>query len=306
MKRALQLARNGEGHVSPNPMVGAVIVSKEGRIIGEGYHAQFGGPHAEVNAVASVREEDRHLLPDSTIYVTLEPCAHYGKTPPCANLIVSSGIKKVVIASPDPNPLVAGKGVKILRDAGIEVTEGVLREEADELNKRFMTSHKKHRPYILLKWAQSADRFMAAIDEEGKPTPVKFSNKLSQVWMHRERAHSDAIMVGRNTLKTDKPRLDSRLWGGKDPKRIDCCHDMDLESLIKDLHTQGITSLMVEGGGKLLESFIRKGLYDEIRIETSPILLKEGINAPAIPENVYLLSSGKIRDNKIETFRVSE
>lgn len=216
MHRALQLASGGEGRTAPNPMVGAVIVA-EGRIIGEGFHHTYGGPHAEVNAVNSVSEADRHLLQKATIYVTLEPCSHYGKTPPCAKLIIDSHIPKVVVGAPDPNPLVAGRGIRMLREAGTEVTEGVLLEECLEINRRFMTAQTHGRPWILLKWAQSADGFMAAFNECGDSVPVKLSNPLSSVWMHRERAMVRAIMVGSNTLSIDNPRLDVRLWAGKIP-----------------------------------------------------------------------------------------
>lgn len=282
MRRALLLARGGEGRVAPNPMVGAVVVA-DGRIIGEGFHRTYGGPHAEVNAIASVKDTDRHLLPVSTIYVTLEPCSHYGKTPPCSKLIIDSKIPKVVVGAPDPNPLVAGRGIKMLRDAGVEVKEGVLLEECLAINRRFMTAHTLHRPWIQLKWAQSADGFMAAIDGEGKPRPVKFSDSLSSVWMHRERAMAEAIMVGANTAAIDKPRLDVRLWGGKNPVRIECGPHEDLPALMEKLRANGITSLMVEGGPTLLRSFIREGLFDEIRIETSPVALGRGLAAPELP-----------------------
>lgn len=306
MRRALLLARGGEGRVAPNPMVGAVVVA-EGRIIGEGFHRTYGGPHAEVNAIASVKDADRHLLPMSTIYVTLEPCSHYGKTPPCSKLIIDSKIPKVVMGAPDPNPLVAGRGVKMLRDAGIEVKEGVLLDECLEINRRFMTAHTLHRPWIQLKWAQSADGFMAAIDDEGKPRPVKFSDTLSSVWMHRERAMAEAIMVGANTAAIDKPRLDVRLWSGKNPVRIECGTNENLPDLMKRLKADGITSLMVEGGPTLLRSFIREGLFDEIRIESSPVVLGQGLAAPELPfadGNALKTATREIcRGNTITVFR---
>ena len=165
MARALQLARGGEGFVSPNPMVGAVVTAR-GRIIGEGFHRAFGGPHAEVNAIASVAEADRHLLREATIYVTLEPCSHYGKTPPCARLIIDTGIPRVVTGAPDPNPKVSGRGIRMLREAGIDVTEGVMLKECLDINRRFMTAQRLRRPYIQLKWAQTADGFIAGLDEE--------------------------------------------------------------------------------------------------------------------------------------------
>lgn len=303
MRRALQLARGGEGRVAPNPMVGAVVVA-DGRIIGEGFHRTFGGPHAEVNAIASVREADRHLLHEATIYVTLEPCSHYGKTPPCAKLIIDTGIPNVVVGAPDPNILVAGRGVAMLRDAGINVREGVLVEECMVLNKRFMTAHILGRPWILLKWAQSIDGFMAGIDNEEKPYPVKFSSPLSSVWMHRERASVQAIMVGRNTLEIDKPQLDVRLWAGKDPIKVDCPHNADIPKILESLHLSGINSIMVEGGPTLLRSFLVQGLFDEIRVETSPVALGRGLKAPALPDNLPAALSSSIeecRDNIVST-----
>lgn len=284
MRRALQLARLGEGLVSPNPMVGAVIVAADGRIIGEGYHHRYGGPHAEVCAVNSVREADRHLLKGSTIYVTLEPCSHYGKTPPCAKLIIDTGIPRVVVGSADPFPEVSGRGINMLRDAGVEVVENVLRDECDALNVRFLTAHRLRRPWIQLKWAQSTDGYMAGIDEEGKPYPIQFSTPVSSVWMHRRRSMVDAIMVGRNTLEIDHPRLDCRLWPGNAPRRVKPRHD--LEEQMRELYKDGITSLMVEGGPTLLQSFINLRLYDDIKIETAGKKLGAGLPAPNINERL--------------------
>lgn len=278
MLRALQLARLGEGLVSPNPMVGAVIVSSDGRIIGEGYHHRYGGPHAEVNAINSVKDEDKHLLPESTIYVTLEPCSHYGKTPPCAKLIIDTGIPRVAVGSADPFKEVAGRGIRMLRDAGVEVEEDVMREQCDALNVRFLTAHRKQRPWIQLKWAQSSDGFMAGIDKDGKPYPVKFSTPVTSVWMHRRRSMVDAIMVGKHTLEIDRPRLDCRHWPGDAPRRIEPRHD--LKQQMKDLYDEGVTSLMVEGGPTLLQSFIDKGLYDDIQVEVSEKKLGTGLPAP--------------------------
>lgn len=302
MRRALQLARGGEGRVAPNPLVGAVVVAR-GKIIGEGFHRTFGGPHAEVNAIRSISDADRTLLPESTIYVTLEPCSHYGKTPPCAKLIIDSGIPKVVTGAPDPNPLVAGRGIRMLREAGIEVTEGVLLKDCLEINRRFMTSQTLHRPWILLKWAQSADGFMAAFDDEGNPRPVAFSSPLSAVWMHRQRANVMAIMVGANTDRIDNPRLDVRFWGGKNPLRIVAEGHTDCREIVEGLHSQGIQSLMVEGGATLLRSFIRAGLFDEIRIETAPMALGAGLRAPELPDGLSLVSSERCRRNEIYIFR---
>ena len=290
MKRALQLAQNGEGRVSPNPMVGAVIVH-DGRIIGEGYHAYYGGPHAEVNAINSVKPEDLPFLKDSTIYVTLEPCAHYGKTPPCASLIVEKGIPNVVVGTLDPNPLVAGKGIKILNDAGISVKEGILEKECQEINRRFMFAQTSERPWIILKWAQSSDGFIASYDVNGQSIPVKFSSPVTSVWMHRGRSKVDAIMVGSNTESIDHPRLDVRLWGGNSPKKIVAKNSLDLDLFLKDLRKEGVTSLLVEGGAELLNSFISKGLYNEIRVETAPMILHEGLKAPLLPQDIKLVES---------------
>lgn len=282
MKRALQLARLGEGLVSPNPMVGAVITAADGRIIGEGYHHQYGGPHAEVCAVTSVRPEDRHLLAGSTIYVTLEPCSHYGKTPPCAKLIIDSGIPRVVVGSADPFPEVSGRGIRMLRNAGVEVVEDVLRKECDALNVRFITAHRLKRPWIQLKWAESADGFMAATDDDGNPVRTQFSGPMSAVWMHRRRSMVDAIMAGSRTLEIDRPRLDCRHWPGKAPRRIMPEHD--LKAQMERLYAEeGITSLMVEGGPTLLQSFIDAGLYDDLRIEKTKKKLGKGLPSPNFP-----------------------
>lgn len=302
MWRALQLARFGEGRVAPNPLVGAVIVADD-RIIGEGFHATYGGPHAEVNAINSVKDSDRHLLSQSTIYVTLEPCSHYGKTPPCAKLIIDTGIPRVVTGAPDPNPLVSGKGIRMLREAGIAVTEGCLLKECLDINIRFMAAQTYNRPWIQLKWAQSADGYMAGIDSKGGFYPVKFSSSLSSVWMHRQRAAAEAIMVGNRTKAIDHPRLDVRLWAGKSPLIVDCPHNANLNELIKMLRQKGINSLMVEGGATLLQSFISLGLYDEIRIEEAPFTLGEGLPAPHIPGHMKVRERILCRHNIISIFR---
>ncbi len=306
MHRALQLARLGAGHVSPNPMVGAVITAADGRIIGEGWHRRYGSGHAEVNAVASVSETDRHLLPESTIYVTLEPCSHYGKTPPCAKLLIDNHLRRVVIGASDPNPLVSGRGVRMLREAGIEVTEGVLADECRALNSRFMTAQILGRPHITLKWAQSADGYMAATDNDGKPYPVQFSTPVTALDVHRLRAVSDAIMVGTETLLADNPSLNTRLWPGSSPRPVLFKSERlphyatvmqrnpilldpnrPLEDNMHSLWTDyGISSLIVEGGPTLLRSFIEAGLYDRIRVETSDKILGSGIMAPKELKNM--------------------
>lgn len=298
MRRCLQLARCGEAGAAPNPMVGAVVVC-DGRIIGEGFHRQCGGPHAEVNAIKSVKE--KHLLCRSTIYVSLEPCAHYGKTPPCADLIIRSGIPRVVIGCTDPFAKVNGLGIKKLQDAGCEVEVGVLEEACQELNRRFFTFHEKHRPWILLKWAQSEDGYISG--KEG--ATVSFSNALTQTLVHRLRARCQAILVGTDTAILDNPSLTTRLWQGDNPLRLTIdrhgrlpadLHLKDgstptviysnesLEEILADLYERGIQSLMVEGGAKLLQSFIDEELWDEARIETAPFSIEKGTKAPLLKD----------------------
>lgn len=354
MRRALQLAALGAGNVSPNPMVGAVIVA-DGKIIGEGFHRCYGEGHAEVNAVASV--PDRSLLRGATIYVTLEPCSHYGKTPPCAKLLVECGFGRVVVGVRDPFPQVSGRGIAMLRDAGIEVTEGVLEEECRHINRRFFTAHSKCRPWVLLKWAQSADGFIDATragnfspatpagsckgtapaglcendpiagNSTGTLTvgkPVKFSTPLTTMLMHRERAMVDAILVGANTVALDNPSLTVRGWSvRRQPLRVvlarhtpispdarlltdglpTLIYSTDLNAVLADLYHRGITSLMVEGGSTVLQSFIDARLYDEVRIETAPITLGSGIKAPTLPaESVSLQSHKAYGTNTIDVF----
>ncbi|MDE7441897.1 MAG: bifunctional diaminohydroxyphosphoribosylaminopyrimidine deaminase/5-amino-6-(5-phosphoribosylamino)uracil reductase RibD [Muribaculaceae bacterium] len=318
MERALQLAAYGAGFVSPNPMVGAVIVAPDGRIIGQGWHRRYGGPHAEVNAVNSVAEADAHLIPESTIYVTLEPCSHYGKTPPCSLLLIQKKIRRVVVGSPDPFPLVAGRGIKMLREAEIEVIEGFMQEECDWLNRRFITAHTYHRPYILLKWAQSADGYMASLP----PAPVQFSGPITGALMHAHRALSDAILVGVNTILVDNPTLTTRHWPGNSPRPVtfnsprlkkqenpSCAPvalsnedgsrspmilsneklilldpSKPLETSMHDLYEHhGITSLLVEGGPETLRRFLDLNLFDAIRVEIAPIELGTGLPAPSLP-----------------------
>lgn len=304
MARALQLARQGEGHVSPNPMVGAVIVAR-GRIIGEGFHRRYGEGHAEVNAIASVAPADAPLLHESTVYVTLEPCSHYGKTPPCARLLIERGVRRVVVGTLDPFEKVAGRGVAMLREAGIEVLTGVLERECRHLNIRFITAHTRRRPWVMLKWAQDANGYMGDGDRR-----VTFSTPETLRLMHRERSRVDAIMVGARTVALDNPSLDTRYWSGRSPLRVvldehlsimhiqpapklltdgrptlvynairsdtsgavefvrlDNCHDLD--AILADLYSRGITSLMVEGGPTVLRAFIDANLDDRRRIETA-------------------------------------
>lgn len=307
MERALQLSLYGGTFVSPNPFVGAVITAS-GRIIGEGYHRMFGTPHAEVNAIASVKAEDRPLLKEATMYVTLEPCSHFGKTPPCSNLIIDTGIPRVEVAVEDPFPKVQGSGIERMRQAGVKVEVGLCADEARHINRRFFTAHTLGRPYVLLKWAQSADGYIGG---EGG-TPVRLSTPYTQILMHRERAFYDAIMVGTNTLLSDNPRLDCRLWPCREPqerplkvtfesdrltgnsrlekgRHVKKQRDENLLSFLNRLYSEhGITSLMVEGGAETLEYFITSGIYDEIRVETSPILLGSGTRAPRLPSRLRL------------------
>jgi len=280
MQRCLQLATHGKGFVAPNPMVGAVIVNNN-LIIGEGYHSRYGGPHAEVQAIASVKNEK--LLKDSTLYTNLEPCSHYGKTPPCIDLICEKQIPRVVIGQEDPFPEVSGRGIKKLRETRVEVVCGIMEEECKELNKRYLTYTILHRPYIILKWAQSSDGFIDRHREEndGK-SPVKFSNTFTQILVHKIRAEEEAIMVGTRTLIFDKPALNVRYWKGKNPERIIVDSNQSLQQQIGFLYERKIQSLMVEGGAKLLQSFLNENLWDEIQIEIAPFQLKDGVSAPKI------------------------
>ena len=297
MQRCLQLAANGIQGARPNPMVGAVIVA-EGRIIGEGYHVRCGEGHAEVNAFASVRPEDEPLLKDATIYVSLEPCAHYGKTPPCANLIVSKGVKRVVVGCIDPFAEVQGRGIAKIRQAGIEVTVGVLEQECKWLNRRFFTYHSKHRPYIILKWAQTSNGF---IDDGGHA--LQISNEQTQMLSHKLRAEEDAILIGHTTDVREHPQLTVRYWVGPNPKRIVLTRQRPLPQLMDDLYQHGIQSLIVEGGRQTHESFIQAGLWDEIRVETAPVVVSDGTRAPQLPSDVVLMSSREYDGNLLTSYR---
>lgn len=295
MQRCLQLAQNGRQNAKPNPMVGAVIVV-DGRIIGEGYHVRCGQGHAEVNAFASVSAEDEKLLHEATIYVSLEPCSHYGKTPPCADLIIKKGVKRVVVGCIDEFAEVQGRGIQKLRDAGIEVTVGVLENECKALNRRFFTFHRLSRPYIILKWAQTANGF---IDDNGKALAI--STSFTQMLSHKLRAEEDAILVGRVTNEREHPQLTVRQWDGPNPKRlvIDRHHPLNLEVL----HAHYIQSLIVEGGRKTLDSFLEQGLWDEIRVETNTRLtVGGGTRAPQLPANVQVLSQQVFDENIIVNY----
>lgn len=284
MRRCIQLAQNGRQNAQPNPMVGAVIVH-EGRIIGEGYHVRCGEGHAEVNACASVKPEDEHLLSESTIYVSLEPCSHYGKTPPCADLLVSKHFKRCVIGCQDPFAKVQGRGIKKLQDAGIEVKVGVLEEECKALNKRFMTFHGKQRPLVTLKWAQSSDGYIDG----------HISSAYTQMLCHKRRAEHQAILVGRKTYEIDNPSLDTRNWYGPSPKRFvassqsiqlrdgfTLIQSIEVKEILTQLYTLGIQSVLIEGGSQLLQSFIDSSLWDDCYVEQGNESINGSVKAPII------------------------
>jgi diaminohydroxyphosphoribosylaminopyrimidine deaminase/5-amino-6-(5-phosphoribosylamino)uracil reductase len=347
MHRCLQLAEMGVGFVAPNPMVGAVLVH-ENRIIGEGYHMQYGQAHAEVNCINSIPKEDEHLIPQSTIYVSLEPCAHYGKTPPCADLIIAKKIPKVVIGCRDPFKEVDGKGIEKLLAAGIDIEVGILKKECKELNKRFFTFHTQHRPYIILKWAQTSNKKIA-IDSDER---LFITNALTNKLVHKWRSEEAAILVGTNTALHDDPELTNRLWHGKSPIRM--IVDMHLRlpehlkifdqtqptivfntlqhtedvfkilpqpggvrgglyqitedvsivhQIINACYQNNIQSILVEGGAKLLQSFIAEEMWDEARIITNELLqIQQGLAAPEL-NNHEFTGSEKILNDRINYYR---
>jgi diaminohydroxyphosphoribosylaminopyrimidine deaminase/5-amino-6-(5-phosphoribosylamino)uracil reductase len=314
MSRCFQLAKLGMGKVASNPLVGAIIVYDD-RIIGEGWHDEYGAAHAEVNAVNSVKKEDEYLLASSTIYVSLEPCFHYGKTPPCVNLILKHGFKRVVISCLDVDARVCGKSVSKLQSEGVEVLTGVLKTAGEHLARRFITLRSKKRPYIILKWAQSQDGFLGKEGEQ-----VWLTGKTAKTLVHKWRTEESAIMVGTNTALIDNPQLNNRLYPGNPPLRIvldrkgrlpDDLHlfdgsiptlyvteqernipnveilrstfDENIIPVILDyLYQKDIKSLIVEGGNTLLNSFIKKELWDEARIFTAPVRLGNGVFSPVI------------------------
>lgn len=302
MGRALQLAANGRGLTRSNPMVGAVIVAPDGCVIGEGWHRRYGEGHAEVNAVASVSDADRALLPESTIYVTLEPCSHYGKTPPCANLLRDCRFKRVVIAAGDPNPKVNGRGIGILREAGIEVETGVLEEESRRLNHVFFTAQEQRRPFVTLKWAQSADGFMDIRRQPGEPA-CRFSTPLSTLSTMRLRAENQAVVSTAATVEADNSRLTVRDWeGGLDqPERVIIPHGdrTPWADRLAAMFLEGITSVLVEAGPTFIGHILATGIWDALRIEISSDRLGErgAKPAPAIPSDKIIsdLSSGRNR-----------
>jgi diaminohydroxyphosphoribosylaminopyrimidine deaminase / 5-amino-6-(5-phosphoribosylamino)uracil reductase len=316
MKRCFDLANYGQSAVAPNPLVGCVIVY-ENEIIGEGYHAKYGKEHAEVVAIRSVKEKSKLL--ESTLYVNLEPCAHYGKTPPCVDLIIDSKIPRVVISNTDPYKPVNGLGISKLIDAGIQVTTGVFEEEGHYINRRFFKYVIDKRPYIILKWATTSDGFIGAI-QNNKKTPVKISNSLADSMVHKWRSEEQAILVGHGTVVSDRPKLTVRHWKGKDPVRIIVEGNPEFDNInkfippgskafllsttrksaqnkdvtviniienspseiLQAIYDQHISSVLVEGGRNTIQPFIDHNLWDEIRVITAPIELKEGIKSPVI------------------------
>jgi diaminohydroxyphosphoribosylaminopyrimidine deaminase/5-amino-6-(5-phosphoribosylamino)uracil reductase len=325
MQRCLQLARLGFGYTRPNPMVGAVIVHRH-RIIGEGFHHRAGEPHAEINALASVREME--LLSKSTLYVNLEPCSHYGKTPPCSEAVIRAGIPAVVIGTHDSDIRVAGNGIKRLKESGLEVRTGILPGECRELNKRFFAFHEMQRPYIILKWAQSKDGFLDRERTSAQIPPARITHPHWDMLVHQWRTQEDAILVGTNTALLDNPRLSARLWKGKQPLRLvldrqlrltekhhlldptqptlvlnasrndrkdniefkQLSFDGTLAPLLAELYRRQVQSLIVEGGAMLLDSFLREGCWDEARVFTGTTLFGNGPKAP-VPDGIITSES---------------
>jgi len=324
MHRAIELAKRGKGYVHPNPMVGCVIV-KDNKIISEGFHEYFGGPHAEVNAVKTLENKGFQDWDKVTLYVTLEPCSHFGKTPPCTNLILDKGIKQVVIATVDVNPMVAGNGIKKLKESRVFVKTGVLEADAKKLNKRFFTYHQKKRPYIILKWAETKDGFISKKYFSSREENVISSEKTLQL-VHQWRSEEQSIMAGYNTIVNDNPQLNVRYVEGKNPIKIitDKYLSLNVEKynvfkgiekvivfnqlknevkdnveyvkinfdefvneVLKYLYRQNIISVLVEGGSKTLQYFLNAGVFDEIRILRSRTkIFGEGIPSPVLPENI--------------------
>lgn len=336
MARCLQLSKAGSGNVAPNPMVGAVLVY-ENKIIGEGYHQKYGLAHAEVNCIDDVAEENRALINQSTLYVSLEPCSHFGKTPPCTNLIIEKKIPKVVIGCKDIFKEVSGRGIQELKDAGIEVITGVLENECVELNKRFFTFHEKFRPYIILKWAQSMNGKIGATGKE----KVLISNDYSSRLVHKWRSEEAAILIGTNTALKDDPLLTTRLWHGKNPVRIIIDKELWLPStlkvfngetktivynllknsneetlvhiklekenfidgLIQSLFEMNIQSILVEGGSKTLQSFIDNDLWDEARvIANEELIIENGVASPEM-KNFVLEKQERYLNDVISYFK---
>ena len=334
MHRCLELAKLAAGNVAPNPMVGAVLVYEK-RIIGEGYHKKFGEPHAEVNCINSVNEEDKDFIDKSTLYVSLEPCSHFGKTPPCTDLIIKNKIPKVVIGCKDVYKKVKGEGIKKLQDADVEVITGISEKECKELNKRFFTFHQRQRPYIILKWAESANGKTGSNNER-----VLISNEYSNRLVHKWRSEEATILIGTNTALRDDPFLTTRLWNGNDPIRLVIDMNLRLPSHLKvfnkevrtiifnklkheengnlafykieveniivqilnALYQMQIQSVLVEGGAKLLQFFIDAGLWDEARIiRNEELVISNGLDAPKL-KNGVIINEEKLFTDSISYF----
>jgi len=334
IKRALQIAKNGLPSAMPNPSVGAVIVH-ENEIIGEGYTSPYGGAHAEVHAIRSVhvnrsklgkdfaKADTEKLLSQSTLYVTLEPCSHHGKTPPCADLIIKNGIKKVIIGTVDPFAKVAGAGIKKLKDAGIEVVVGFLEAACIASNIRFFTFYQKKRPYIILKWAETQDGFIAPKTRNAQ-APVWITNTYSRQLVHKWRSEEQAILVGANTVIADNPSLTTRSWEGKNPTRIVISNGMtldpnmaiyndaaptitidshDITEICDTLYTEGIQSVLIEGGAKTLQRFIDTNVWDEARIFKGTTAFKEGTRAPQLSKKFEILSTQNISNDIVTMYK---
>lgn len=330
VKRCIELALKGNPSAFPNPLVGAILVY-ENKIVAEGYHEKYGENHAEINCIANLK--DKTLLSKCTLYVSLEPCSHYGKTPPCANAIVETGIKKVVIGCRDFTSKVNGKGIEILKNNNIEIIENVLEKECIHLNKKFFDIHKKQRPYIILKWAQSKDEYIGKINEE-----IIISNPLAQQLNHKWRSEEMAILIGYNTALIDNPRLNCRLINGKNPVRIVIDDNLNLPenlnlfdniqstfvfnkikddlkentifikyeneaSLLKELYLNNIHSIIIEGGAKTIEKFISNNMWDEARIITSNKNLNDGVEAPKINSSFMIEKKIELKDNNITYYK---
>lgn len=328
IQRCLQLAQNGLGTTYPNPLVGSVIVSENDKILGEGWHLKSGEPHAEVNAVRDAEHKGcgRDAFAKATLYVNLEPCSHTGKTPPCASMIVQKGFQKVVIGTLDPHDKVAGKGISILENAGIEVVVGVLENDCNELNKRFFTFHKKRRPYIILKWAETADGFIAP-KQKNEQKPVWITNSHSRQLAHKLRAEEHAILVGAKTVIDDNPSLTCRDWSGINPTRIVLDsknsitddykvmnHDAEtlkltyssskIYEIVEELYKKNIQSIIVEGGSTTIQSFIDTGLWDQAyQFMGTEVLFYQGLKAPVLNGNYRLQERKQMNNDVLKIFR---
>ena len=316
MQRCIDIAKRGIRAVAPNPMVGCVIVVHD-KIIGEGYHERYGEAHAEVNAINNVA--NKSLLKNATLYVSLEPCSHLGKTPPCCDLLIQKGIKKVVVGTKDPNPLVGGKGIEKLKNSGVDVSEGILKEQCLELNKRFFTFHEKQRPYVILKWAQTLDGFLDQIREDGEQKINWITEPETKTLVHKWRSEEQSILVGRNTITNDNPSLTVRDYGGMNPIRLVIDSQLQISgnlniyskdaptivfnrvkdkkennvewikiketstsNILEELYRRGIQSVFVEGGSRTLQYFIIDNVWDEARVIVGQKYFKEGYKAPII------------------------